>query len=552
MKYGKKIPAVALVLFMSLSLLESQAVQAMTYDTNTLPYHDRANFDAATAVSVSMLTKEHVLEGHPDGTYRADDFLNRAEFITIIMRMAPDDAAMYASTNCFVDVTPSSWYAKSVCRAKALGYVRGNSQEDVAEEHWRYEPARRVQYEEAVKILMELYAFPTYGSTEGDQWYVPYIRGAHDLDIDLKGMQPGYDLTRGEMARLTARFMAQAVGELGLLDAAINAEMSASHSSSSQSNSSMNNTSSSSSASMDTAEINLQSRVILLGDISPVIASVDIMSTTEAIDIQDIIIEIIDPAPFIDRLNVYDENGTFIGRATIDGGIDTRFRLHLAPETYIALQDRKTTFYVRAMTRSKEEGGASGESFQVSFMRIAGTGMWSQSLYAEQTSDAFPEFITHARITSAHNGGLTEDTLLGGTNRTLAEFDFAGTTGENNVDLAMTNITFTIEQIGNVSLDDIRMRRAGTNTYTDCTNNALYVYCQNIPAPIGNISSNTTIQLLGDVSIPDTSTTASLRLIINDSGSINSSGAISWTDGTTVFTWVDIDSPVVRSTLHRR
>src|SRR5688572_19769096 len=84
----------ALFLFMPIAL-------AVSYDTSPLPYSDADEMNLQMQVAVSALTEEGIIEGNPDGTYRPNTQLNRAEFVKIVMGFLPDDTTM--RTNCFPD-----------------------------------------------------------------------------------------------------------------------------------------------------------------------------------------------------------------------------------------------------------------------------------------------------------------------------------------------------------------------------------------------------------------------------------------------------------------
>ena len=125
---------------------------ARNYAPVNLPYSD-APSDLSTAIAVSVLTDEGIVEGNPDGTFRPDALLNRAEFLKIAMGVLPEEDDDEYSLSCFPDVFSTAWYAQYVCRAKALGIVEGNQILGVPPHEWLFAPERNVQYVEALKIL---------------------------------------------------------------------------------------------------------------------------------------------------------------------------------------------------------------------------------------------------------------------------------------------------------------------------------------------------------------------------------------------------------------
>ena len=120
---------------------------------------------------------------------------------------------------CFPDVPTDIWFAEPVCKAKKLGIVQGNALPGVPSSEWLFEPSRNVQYEEAVKVLLITFGIPPSSIGFGE-WYEKYLRTAEELDLHLAELFPGNSITRGEMARLVAGFVAYRDGELEELRAA--------------------------------------------------------------------------------------------------------------------------------------------------------------------------------------------------------------------------------------------------------------------------------------------------------------------------------------------
>ena len=191
---------------------------AASYEMGELPYSDSAP-DSESALAVSTLTAEGVLKGNPDGTYGWNDALNRAAFVTIVMRLSGEELTQ-VHASCFPDVPRDIWYASAVCAAKAKGIVRGNADPSKSENQWLFAPERPVQYEEAVKILVELYDIETQ-SVGSEEWYAPYVRAAEERRVAVPSLFAGKKITRSEMARLTARFLVESRGELEVFEEAI-------------------------------------------------------------------------------------------------------------------------------------------------------------------------------------------------------------------------------------------------------------------------------------------------------------------------------------------
>jgi len=140
-----------------------------------------------------------IIEGNPDGTYRADDPINRAAFLKILM-LSVFGNEIYATSdpNCFTDFEgKAQWYWAHACTAKVRriiqGYPDGTFQGD-----------KTVNLAEALKISMEAWEIdlPVYIRAP-DNWYDPYMDAAAMRGIlNFFPDDPAKLLTRGEMAAL--------------------------------------------------------------------------------------------------------------------------------------------------------------------------------------------------------------------------------------------------------------------------------------------------------------------------------------------------------------
>ncbi len=382
-------------------VLLSPAAGAYTYDTDNLPYSDTAP-DQSTAVSVSLLTELGIVEGNPDGTFRFNSLLNRAEYMQIVMRLEPTGGEGY-TTPCFPDVPVNAWYTDAVCRAKALGIVRGNADPNRDSSQWRFEPSRPVLYAEAVKVLAELYNYdvPTVAAGE---WYEPYLIAARRLDTALpESPEPGMQLTRGDMARLTARFIAEDEGELSQLMIAQSLPTSSSSSSeSSQSSeaessvdsssvssgtgSSLSSSSSVSSPSSSSVTYDAQalpavvtSAFLPMGEVSPVVGAATIFSEQQPLDVDRLVVRLLSGVSSVDGLLLYDDTGRYLGRATRDSDYpgDRQYALRFIDGTLTIPKEEEWSFYARADVKAFDEGGVSGQVFQISRMGVEGTVVWT-------------------------------------------------------------------------------------------------------------------------------------------------------------------------------
>lgn len=525
--------------------LPVSTVLALSYNDSNLPYPD-APRNLETRVALSLLTDLGVIRGNDDGTFAPNRTLNRAEFITIVMRLRTD-LATSVSTNCFPDVPSSAWYSVAVCQAKQAGIVQG--------ENGYFSPDRPINYVEAVKVLSELYGLPVEATTV---WYQGYLDAADEASLVTEEILPGAYITRAQMVRITASFVANNADELLNLRAA-QAGSSLSSSSSSSSVSSVSSSASSVAASSESSSsssytydqygsVEMADNFILLGSVSPVLASVKIFSDAQPFQLTDISITLDAAAASVESMLVYDQEGRYLGRATYRSG--TTYTVSVRNMDIEIPRREDFTVYMRAQLKGHQSGGVSGETVEVSQVLIEGIGGWNNKDQSQSSSDDFPVYVTaRSRITKVENADIDRGILVQGTNQLIGMYRFGGDVGDGQADLAVTSLVFQIEASGGVSISNVKLTADGTSETMDCSIVSSTVNCLSIPATFGSLEDRERVlSVYADVTVPNTSANQALRLSINQAGSPTSAGAITWSDGSTSFTWVPFTSPVARGT----
>lgn len=119
-----------------------------------------SDVDASTEQSkaISIMQQKGYINGFPDGTFRPDATLTRAEFITIINKMY-----MYyvEAENIFTDVNASDWFNHDVLAAVQAGYIKGMGD-------GRFAPNESVTREQVCVMLNSILKL-------GDMYYTPTI-----------------------------------------------------------------------------------------------------------------------------------------------------------------------------------------------------------------------------------------------------------------------------------------------------------------------------------------------------------------------------------------
>jgi hypothetical protein len=164
-------------------------------------YETKADFYDAEyhtySESIYYLKDKAIVEGYEDGTFKADNTINRAEFMKIVVgaKYSSDYINVSARMNCFSDVR-TDWYAPYVCIAKDEGVVEGYPD-------GTFKPEQFISFVEAAKILAEVYGLNV---TKGASWYEGYVKALQENNyIPSTVGTLDKTITRAEMAELIWR-----------------------------------------------------------------------------------------------------------------------------------------------------------------------------------------------------------------------------------------------------------------------------------------------------------------------------------------------------------
>jgi hypothetical protein len=154
-------------------------------------FTDTAGLNAAQAAAVERLSGLGVIEGYPDGSFRPQAPVSRAELAKIICVYAGQDELKSVEA-VFKDVPASAWYYGWVNRAAAGGWVKGYPDGS-------YLPQESVTQQEAAAMLLRALDV----ADAGFNWPDDYIQAAQEL-----GMFAGFGFAGTEKAsRLTICLM---------------------------------------------------------------------------------------------------------------------------------------------------------------------------------------------------------------------------------------------------------------------------------------------------------------------------------------------------------
>jgi hypothetical protein len=149
--------------------------------------------DHPSVEAISSLKEDGVLQGYQDGTFRPEENINRAEFLTVVIQ---GDSKDVRGGNCFLDVH-DEWFAPFVCYAKTVQIVTGFSD-------GYFRPGSSIAFSAAAKILvvhagLSVEARPI--------WYEPYVEKLRDAGaIPHTITRMDQNVSRAELADMVYQF----------------------------------------------------------------------------------------------------------------------------------------------------------------------------------------------------------------------------------------------------------------------------------------------------------------------------------------------------------
>jgi len=160
--------------------------------------------------AVNYLNEQGIIKGYPDGTFKPDQVINRAEALKIIFESR--GIAVQEDTNSgFPDVDSSLWFAKYVTSAKRLGLIIGYAD-------GTYKPTQFVNKAEFMKIAMLAQNYyqslatnepvlTQFEDLDASAWYIPYLGFALNNEfVDrVSRFNPTAGMSRGEAALIIYR-----------------------------------------------------------------------------------------------------------------------------------------------------------------------------------------------------------------------------------------------------------------------------------------------------------------------------------------------------------
>lgn len=151
--------------------------------------------------AIGYMQETGIISGYPDGTFRPDQTINRAEFTKIVTGMLyTKNTIDSCSTAHFSDSTQGAWYEPYVCTAQKEQLVNGYPDGS-------FRPDASINFAEAAKILVRGLHLPHV--SDNGPWYQEYIKELADQKaIPTSISAIDQILKRGEFAEMAYRVRA--------------------------------------------------------------------------------------------------------------------------------------------------------------------------------------------------------------------------------------------------------------------------------------------------------------------------------------------------------
>lgn len=172
--------------------------------------------------AINYLSEENIFNGYDDGTFKSENFINRAEFLKILLLGFVDAEFPEDIESNFYDVSINDWHAKYINYSFGQGWVDGYG-------GGYFRPENNINLVEALKLIsmvtdstpyQEDYFIDLMENDFVDEWYMEYLYNAHLRDVItgdgnfdfyfkyIGGEEMYLDsyLTRGQAAELIYRF----------------------------------------------------------------------------------------------------------------------------------------------------------------------------------------------------------------------------------------------------------------------------------------------------------------------------------------------------------
>ena len=159
----------------------------------------------SSADAIKYLKEEGIVQGYPDGKFKPDETLNRAEAVKILL--TGNNINVQNGSTDFSDVKTTDWFSNYIATAVNKGIVKGYGD-------GQFKPGNKISRAEFLKVAIltaefevnENLATSPYRDVQGNAWFAPYFAFAKTYTLigTKRGgyMVPSQPITRAEAAEV--------------------------------------------------------------------------------------------------------------------------------------------------------------------------------------------------------------------------------------------------------------------------------------------------------------------------------------------------------------
>lgn len=154
---------------------------------------NRSSFETIQEFSDRGLTK-----GYPDGSFRPDQVVSRAEFVAFVNRTFNFEASETAVE--FVDINGAEWFFEDLQIAVSQGYIEGYPD-------GTFRPDKSVTRQEVAVILQRILKYELIAFSSTEEWMEPWAKESIQIMMSNgvivsreNGFEGNHGMTREEMA----------------------------------------------------------------------------------------------------------------------------------------------------------------------------------------------------------------------------------------------------------------------------------------------------------------------------------------------------------------
>ncbi len=159
--------------------------------------------------SIRILATLGIVKGYPDGTFRPEMGVSRAEFVTLLARLAGEEKYQYERKLPFTDLLPEHWAYRAVAYGLDQKLVKGYPD-------GTFRPNKKISRAEGVAVVARFAGLDLetpvdeipYSDIPGRHWAIREISAAKTaglLEHIKTRFYPNEELTRGETAEILTK-----------------------------------------------------------------------------------------------------------------------------------------------------------------------------------------------------------------------------------------------------------------------------------------------------------------------------------------------------------